>query len=92
MSHYVVPNLMLIISRAYSELTITINIGMDGEELREDDVDREGSDGEGEGGDEDGNQAKQEYVKKVFAAKPYVSEFGDYAESEVKSLIIKNQR
>jgi len=38
----------------------------------------------------DGNQAKQEYVKKEFVARPYISTTG--AEAEVKGLIVKNSR
>jgi len=63
---------------------------MDGDEMREEDVDREGSEGEGDGADEDGGQPKQEYVKKEFVARPYSSQFG--TDVEVKAIIVKNTR
>lgn len=63
---------------------------IDGDEPREEDVDRDGSDAEGDGGDEDGAQAKQEYVKKEFVARPYVSPYA--TDQDVKNLIVRNSR
>ena len=66
-----------------------LSIGMDGDEVREDDNDREGSDAEGDGGEDDG-QGKAEYVKKEFVARPYASPWN--TDTDVKNLIIKNSR
>ena len=45
----------------------------------------------GDGGDgEDGDENKQEYVKKEFVAKPYVSDSGVL--EEIEKSIIKNSR
>lgn len=63
---------------------------MEGDEAREEDIDKEGSDGEGDGGDDEGGAGKQEYVKKEFVARPYLSTFG--TDIEVKGSIIKNSR
>jgi hypothetical protein len=55
-------------------------------------VEREGGSENGgeEGGEDGGEQAKQDYVKKEFAARPYVSTFN--TENEVRSLTTKNTR
>ena len=63
---------------------------MEGDEGRDDDIDKEGSEGEGDGGDDEGGAGKQEYVKKEFVARPYLSTFG--TDIEVKGSIIKNSR
>ena len=62
------------------------SIAMEGEE----DVDREGSDNEDNNNGGDDDQAKQEYVKKEFFARPYVSPFT--TETDVKALTTKNSR
>ncbi len=51
-------------------------------------IEREGSENENEAGEEAGDQAKQEYVKKEFFARPYVSPYN--TENEVKALTTKN--
>ena len=56
------------------------------EELRDEDVDREGSDNEVDAGDEDGGAPKLEYVRKDFFARPYASPFG--TDGDVKNLIV----
>ena len=55
-------------------------------------MEREGGSENGgeEGGEDGGEQAKQDYVKKEFAARPYVSTFN--TENEVRSLTTKNTR
>lgn len=58
----------------------------------EEELEREASENENEGNEEGENQAKQDYVKKEFIAKPWVSEFGNASENEVKALSIKNSR
>jgi hypothetical protein len=69
---------------------LTNGLRLELEDGRDEDVDREGSDYEGDGGDEDASPQKQEYVKKVFVAHPYVSPFG--TDVEVRNLIVKNAR
>ena len=59
--------------------------GMEGEE----DVEREQSENEIEGDGEGDNQAKQEYVKKEYFARPYNA---PQTEAEVRSLTTKNSR
>ncbi len=54
------------------------------------DVEREGSENENEGGDEGANEAKAEYVKKEYYARPYVSPYA--TENDVKGLTTKNSR
>lgn len=56
----------------------------------EEEAEREGSDAENEGGEDGDGQGKQEYVKKEFVARPYVSPY--QTDSEVKGLIVKNSR
>jgi len=51
-------------------------------------IEREGSENENEAGEEAGDQAKQEYIKKEFLARPYVSPYN--TENEVKALTTKN--
>jgi len=53
-------------------------------------VEREGSDVENEAGEEAGDKVQQEYVKKEFFAKPYVSPYN--TENEVRALTTKNNR
>jgi hypothetical protein len=53
-------------------------------------IEREGSENENEAGEEAGDQAKQEYVKKEFFARPYVSPYN--TENEVRALTTKNNR
>ncbi len=53
-------------------------------------IEREGSEAENEAGEEAGDQAKVEYVKKEFFAKPYVSPYN--TENEVRALTTKNNR
>ena len=60
---------------------------MDG--LNDEELDREGSENEGENGDEGDNQAKQEYIKKEFVARPY---YNPVTENEVRALTTKNSR
>ena len=72
--------------KALPNLTFVI----EGDEPRDEDVDREGSEAEGEGGDEDGGQAKQEYVKKEYVARTYVTPYG--TDTDVKNLIVRNAR
>lgn len=64
----------------------------DGDDVRDEEAEREGSEGEGEGGDEEGDKGKQEYVKKEFFARPYVSPYGNEIENNVKGSIVKNTR
>jgi hypothetical protein len=45
---------------------------------------------ENEGGDEGANEAKAEYVKKEYYARPYVSPYA--TENDVKGLTTKNSR
>ena len=54
------------------------------------DVEREGSENENEAGDDGGNEAKAEYVKKEYFAKPYVSQYN--TENDVRALNTKNSR
>jgi hypothetical protein len=54
------------------------------------DVEREGSENENEAGEEGNNEAKAEYIKKEYYARPYVSQYG--TENDVKSLTTKNSR
>lgn len=56
------------------------------------DVEREGSENENEAGEEGANEAKAEYIKKEFYARPYVSPYGVATENDVKSLTTKNSR
>ena len=64
----------------------------EGDEARDEDGEREASEGEVEGGDEDGGQGKQEYVKKEFYARSYVSPYGNETENAVRGCIVKNSR
>ncbi len=54
------------------------------------DVEREGSENENEAGEDGNNEAKAEYVKKEYFARPYVSPYG--TETDVKGLTTKNSR
>jgi hypothetical protein len=63
---------------------------MDGDEGKDDDIEKEGSDAEGDGNEDDGGQAKLEYVKKEFYARPYASPWN--TDTDVKNLITKNSR
>jgi len=60
---------------------------MDG--AADEELERDGSENEGEGGEEGENQAKLEYVKKEFVARPYANAA---TEVEVRSLTTKNTR
>lgn len=68
-----------------------LNPFIDGDEVRDDEIEKEGSDVEGEGGDDDGKEIKeQKYIKKEYFARPYISPHG--TDDHVKSLIVRNQR
>ncbi len=76
--------------RVFDQLIVDVN--PDGDEVRDDDAEREGSEGDGEGGDDDGGQGKQEYVKKEFYSRQYVSPFGNETENSVRGYIVKHSR
>ena len=59
------------------------NENIDGQE-------REGSDNELDGADDADGGGKQEYVKKEYFARPYVSPYG--TENVVKAYTVKNSR
>ena len=61
--------------KALPNLTFVI----EGDEPRDEDVDREGSEAEGEGGDEDGGQAKQEYAIVQYDPKDFISEMQKFS-------------
>ena len=54
------------------------------------DVEREGSENENENGEEGGKEPVNEYVKKDYFARPYVSPYP--TENDVKALTVKNNR
>lgn len=54
------------------------------------DVEREGSENENENGEEGGKEPVNEYIKKEYFARPYVSPYP--TENDVKALTVKNNR